>query len=186
MVLTPAVEPVEPEPQYRPSRALSRTVELRDVTCTFPSCSATSCDDDHVSAWPRGSTELHNLHRQSRHHHRAKQAGWTPRPLPDGSTLWRAPSGRTYRRPPSRPAPPPLATLRALPAVTVASSRDVPAPVERVSPELAVTVSSPCVTIETRRRADVDASRPVTWRERLQEQSCAEYYLSVELDPPPF
>ncbi len=128
MVLTPAFQPVDPESQYRPSRGLSRTVALRDLTCTFPSCSATRCDDDHLRAWPRGSTELLNLHRQSRHHHRAKQAGWTPSPEHDGGTLWRSPSGRTYRRPAPRPMPPTVATDARLAPPAPVQAQQVDAP----------------------------------------------------------
>ncbi|MFP5220429.1 MAG: hypothetical protein ACLGIG_11985, partial [Actinomycetes bacterium] len=40
--------------------------------------------------------------------HQLKQNGWTPSPLPDGSTLWRSPSGRQYLSPPQHEPPPPL------------------------------------------------------------------------------
>lgn len=105
LIDTPTIQPVDPEPQYRPSAALARTVRTRGSRCDFPCCSvpAARCDLDHTIPWPRGSTEEANLSPRSRRHHRAKQAGWTPSPLPDGSTLWHAPSGRTYRKPPDGP-----------------------------------------------------------------------------------
>lgn len=101
MTDTPSVQPTDPEPQYQPSTSLTRTVQTRSPRCDFPCCStpASRCDLDHTRAWPRGSTSADNLAPRSRRHHRAKQAGWTPHPLPDGSTQWTAPSGRTYRTP---------------------------------------------------------------------------------------
>jgi hypothetical protein len=108
MVLSPSYADDDPEPDYRPSARLARTVRLRDVTCDFPysSTSAERSDLDHTEPWPRGQTALPNLGARSRRIHRAKQAGWTPRPLPDGSLLWQSPSGASYRRPPPRERPP--------------------------------------------------------------------------------
>lgn len=108
LVRSPSSVPVEPEPQYRPSAGLARTVLARSPKCEFPGCSvpSTRCDLDHRTPWPRGTTSEGNLAPLSRRHHRAEQAGWTPSPLPDGSTSWLAPSGRTYRTPPSTEPPP--------------------------------------------------------------------------------
>lgn len=109
MVLTPSIAQDDPEPGYRPSAHLARTVGLRDVTCDFPfsSTPARLCDLDHTRPHGRrGETVLGNLGSRSRRIHRAKQAGWTPRPLPDGSMLWESPSGAVYRRPPPRELPP--------------------------------------------------------------------------------
>lgn len=102
MVLRPT--PYEDEPStdgYRPTAAQRRLVERRDRTCTFPACTAPAhrCDLDHRIAWPRGSTSPDNLHALSRKHHRAKQAGWTTGPGPNGTTIWNSPCGRTYTRP---------------------------------------------------------------------------------------
>ncbi len=104
LIDAPSVQPTEAEPQYRPSASLTRTVQTRTPRCDFPCCStpASRCDLDHTRAWPRGSTSADNLAPRSRRHHRAKQAGWTPSPLPDGSTQWNAPSGRTYVTPPAQ------------------------------------------------------------------------------------
>jgi hypothetical protein len=120
MVLTPSFEPAEPEPQYRPSAHLERTVQLRDVTCDFPFSTAPArrCDTDHTRPYDKGgSTELSNLGSRSRRIHRAKQAGWTPRPDADGSLLWQSPSGASYRRPPPREKPPNLPADAVLPPV---------------------------------------------------------------------
>jgi len=108
MLTEPSWMPTEDEPQYRPSAGLTRTVQTRTPTCTFPCCNTGSrfCDLDHLNPWPTGPTCADNLAPVSRRHHRAKQAGWRPTPAHDGGTLWLAPSGRTYRKPPGRPAPP--------------------------------------------------------------------------------
>ena len=96
--------------RYRPGAALARHVRTRDVSCVFPGCSvpAWRCDLDHRVPWPQGSTSPDNLAALSRHHHRAKQAGWTPSAQPDGSTTWRSPCGRHYVRPCPHEPPPPL------------------------------------------------------------------------------
>ncbi len=97
------VQPVadDTEPGYRPSPRLRRLVIRTYPTCTFPTCSMPSsrCDLDHRIPWPHGPTSSHGLHPLSRKHHRAKQAGWIPRPHPDGSTTWTSPCGRRYRTP---------------------------------------------------------------------------------------
>jgi len=95
---------------YTPTEAMRRTVIRRDKTCTFPACTAPAhrCDLDHRVPWPRGRTEPAGLDALSRKHHRAKQAGWTPTPMPDGTTWWTSPSGRVYIRPnPHEPPDPP-------------------------------------------------------------------------------
>ncbi len=187
MVLSPAYEPVASEPQYRPSAALARTIALRDVTCTFPCCSTTVCDDEHRVPWPRGRTDAANLSRVSRHHHRAKQAGWTPSPKADGSTSWRAPSGRTYRRPPARPVPPRIRpgarlsepTRPATPARTTTVEREVRRPVP--------TLASPVAVIETSRPDLRSLYAASTWSERLaRPSSAAETELLQLLYPAPF
>jgi hypothetical protein len=109
MVLTPTPYEDDTIDGYRPSAAQRRTVERRDRTCTFPSCTAPAhrCDLDHRVPWPRGSTSAHNLGAASRKHHRAKQAGWSPGPGPAGSTIWNSPCGRTYTRPNAHEPPEP-------------------------------------------------------------------------------
>ena len=130
MVLTPSYAADDPEPGYRPSTQLARTVRLRDVTCDFPfsSTPARRSDLDHTVPWPRGATQLNNLGARSRRIHRAKQAGWTPRPLPDGSLVWQSPSGAVYRRPPPRELPPLLPPDAALPSPRPPRRAEDPAP----------------------------------------------------------
>lgn len=107
MLSEPVPLPADPEDGYRPSAHLARTVRARSTSCDFPSCSVRSarCDLDHTRPHPQGATEAGNLGPRSRRHHRAKQAGWRPSATWDGGTSWQAPSGKTYRKPPSREVP---------------------------------------------------------------------------------
>jgi hypothetical protein len=105
---------------YRPTAAQRRLMERRDRTCTFPCCSvpAHRCDADHRRPWQTGGyTRAAGLGATSRKHHRAKQTGWTPTPLPDGSILWRSPSGRMYTRPPAHDPPEPIDPNATIPPV---------------------------------------------------------------------
>jgi hypothetical protein len=51
-----------PEPQYRPSRALSDFVRCPDLTCRWPGCDkpAYGCDIDLTVPWPVGPTHASN------------------------------------------------------------------------------------------------------------------------------
>lgn len=93
--------PPADEPQYRPSAALRRLVRLRDPHCIGIGCStpAHRCDLEHRVPWPHGPTGPDNTAPVSRRCHRVKQAGWTYVRTRDGTTIWTAPNGRTYRRP---------------------------------------------------------------------------------------
>ncbi|HVM26778.1 MAG TPA: hypothetical protein VM433_03795, partial [Mycobacteriales bacterium] len=126
MVHTPSRAPVEAEPQYRPSAGLSRLVKTRQPRCDFLTCSCPSrqCDDEHTDRWPHGRTRADNLAPRSRWCHQRKQDGWTPKPLPDGSLLWRSPSGRQYQTPPQYEPPPPLQPGAALPPPAPPPPRD--------------------------------------------------------------
>jgi hypothetical protein len=130
MVLRPSYAQDDPEPGYRPSAHLARTVRLRDLTCDFPfsSTPARRCDLDHTRPYGRGQTVLDNLGSRSRRIHRAKQAGWTPRPLPDGALIWQSPSGASYRRPPPRERPPAIPPDAVLPPPRPPRSPAAPPP----------------------------------------------------------
>jgi hypothetical protein len=91
---------------YQPSDTLRHLVQVRDGTCTFPTCSAHARDSDFEHAVPYhqgGKTCACNGAARSRRCHRVKQSpGWTvtqPRP---GWHQWTTPSGRTYTQGPMR------------------------------------------------------------------------------------
>ncbi|WP_232677606.1 HNH endonuclease signature motif containing protein [Nocardioides sp. R-C-SC26] len=85
---------------YRPSAALARQVELRDVTCRFPHCgrAASRADKDHVIPHARGGpTSSDNLIALCRHHHRLKtHAGYLPAVVEPGVVHWSTPHGFEY------------------------------------------------------------------------------------------
>jgi hypothetical protein len=87
-------------PHYRPPPSLVHRIQVRQRTCTFPSCRspAVRCDLDHSLAFHLGGRTCQcNLAPLCRRHHRAKQAeGWhLDQPQP-GVMVWRLPHGRTY------------------------------------------------------------------------------------------
>ncbi|MGE2727422.1 DUF222 domain-containing protein [Mycolicibacterium pulveris] len=92
------------EPRYRPSRACERFVCLRDMTCRFPGCDlpAERCDLDHTTPYPGGPTHPSNIKCLCRFHHLLKTfCGWNDQQYPDGTIVWTAPSGHTYRTQPT-------------------------------------------------------------------------------------
>ena len=66
---------------YRPSTDQRAAIEIRDGTCSVPSCDrpAWDCDLDHDTPWPHGPTTGTNLQALCRRHHRMKThlPGWT-------------------------------------------------------------------------------------------------------------
>jgi hypothetical protein len=91
---------------YQPSDTLRHLVEIRDGTCTFPSCSrhARNCDFEHATPYDQGGRTCPcNAGARSRRCHKVKQSqGWTvtqPRP---GWHQWKTPSGRTYTQGPMK------------------------------------------------------------------------------------
>ena len=96
----------EPEPRYRPSRALADFVRARDLTCRAPGCDrpATDCDLDHTVPYPRGGTHASNLKALCRFHHILKTFwGWRDRQLPDGTVLWLLPDNQVHVTTPGGP-----------------------------------------------------------------------------------
>ncbi|WP_456843886.1 DUF222 domain-containing protein, partial [Cellulomonas sp. P5_C6] len=111
---------------YRPGADLTRTVQARDVTCTFPGCRqpATRCEIDHRTPYDHdraaqdrphpghepGQGQVHdlqtceaNLHALCKHHHQAKTEGWwnvTYNPA-TGVSTWTDRHGLTYARHPA-------------------------------------------------------------------------------------
>ena len=130
---------------YRPGADLTRTVQARDVTCTFPGCRqpATRSELDHRTPYdhqrppdpqrladgslsgpdadPGAQTSLANLHALCKHHHQAKTKGWwkvTWDPT-TGISTWTDRHGLTYARHPARvQAPPDALAHRAPPPPT--------------------------------------------------------------------
>lgn len=112
MVAAPSVMPADPEPQYQPSARLARTVRTRHPRCDFLTCSTPSRAADLEHDRPHdhgGETSAANLTPRSRWCHGAKQRGWKAGLLPDGSTVWQSPSGRSYPAQPQHERPPRLA-----------------------------------------------------------------------------
>lgn len=96
--------------RYHPSAALARWIRCRDITCRFPGCDrpAETCDVDHTVPFDHrhpengGLTVPWNLKCLCRQHHRLKtfHDGWRDQQLPDGTVIWTAPTGQTYRTSP--------------------------------------------------------------------------------------
>lgn len=100
--LRPLVHPgdASPERGYIASQALADFVRCRDLTCRFPGCDrpATEADLDHTIPHSQGgATHASNLKCLCRQHHLIKTFwGWQDQQLPDGTVIWRSPSGHTY------------------------------------------------------------------------------------------
>jgi hypothetical protein len=113
-------EPQTPAEAARrlPPEALTRWIQVRDRTCVFPPCRASSvaADIDHTrAATTGGPTAGGNLGALCRHDHRLKhEAGWHLEQTAPGSFTWTSPTGHTYRQGPQAVAPdvPPPATFR--------------------------------------------------------------------------
>ncbi|ODQ91897.1 HNH endonuclease signature motif containing protein [Mycolicibacterium flavescens] len=93
---------------YRPSAGLARFIRCRDLACRFPGCDvpAAKCQIDHTIAHPMGPTHPSNLKLLCVFHHLLKTFwtgpdGWRDFQLPDGTVIWRAPSGHTYTTTPA-------------------------------------------------------------------------------------
>jgi len=70
------------------------------LTCRFPGCDrpAIDCDIDHAVPYADGGpTHASNLKCLCRLHHLIKTFwDWSDQQLPDGTLIWRSPSGQTY------------------------------------------------------------------------------------------
>jgi len=91
---------------YQPNDTLRHLVQIRDGTCTFPTCSAHARESDFEHAVPYdqgGKTCACNGGARSRRCHRVKQSsGWSVTQPEPGLHQWTAPSGRTYTQGPMR------------------------------------------------------------------------------------
>jgi hypothetical protein len=93
-------------PGYQPNDTLRHLVQVRDGTCTFPTCSTHARDSDFEHAVPYdqgGKTCACNGGARSRRCHRVKQSdGWSVTQPEPGLHQWTTPSGRTYTQGPMR------------------------------------------------------------------------------------
>ncbi len=100
--LVPLVHPgyAQPEPGYRPSKALADFVRARDLTCRWPGCDhpAIDCELDHTLPYSQGgTTHAANLKCYCKVHHLLKTFwGWTEQQLPDGTLILTSPAGQTH------------------------------------------------------------------------------------------
>lgn len=91
---------------YHPSDKLRHLVQVRDGTCTFPSCNRHARESDFEHAIPfekGGRTCTCNAGARSRACHRVKQTeGWAVRQPRPGWHQWTTPAGRVYTQGPKR------------------------------------------------------------------------------------
>jgi hypothetical protein len=89
---------------YKPNGTLRHLVQIRDYTCTFPTCNRHARDSDFEHAVPYdqgGRTCGCNAGARSRKCHRVKQApGWNVTQPKPGWHQWTTPRGRTYTQGP--------------------------------------------------------------------------------------
>jgi Domain of unknown function (DUF222) len=91
---------------YQPTARLRHLVQVRDGTCTFPSCSRHAKESDFEHAVPYdqgGKTCCGNAGARSRACHRVKQTRhWEVSQPHPGWHQWTTPSGRSYTQEPKR------------------------------------------------------------------------------------
>jgi hypothetical protein len=89
---------------YQPNDTLRHLVQVRDYTCTFPSCSrhARNSDFEHARPYDKGGRTCScNAGARSRRCHRIKQSpGWNVTQPKPGWHEWATPSSRTYTQAP--------------------------------------------------------------------------------------
>lgn len=95
--------------RYVVPRDLRMWLRIRDEYCRFPGCgrAASQSDVDHTRDWQHGgTTSADNLAHLCPSHHRLKHhTRWRVQHDGDGTLLWTAPSGRTYRTEPAHALP---------------------------------------------------------------------------------
>jgi hypothetical protein len=93
---------------YQVAARLREFMNLRDLTCRFPTCRqpAWRCDADHTKPHDQGGlTCLCNLGPLCRYHHQLKQQpGWRLDQPALGTFTWTTPTGRTYNTQPDQQA----------------------------------------------------------------------------------
>ena len=93
-------------PAYQPTAKLRHLVQVRDGTCTFPSCNRHARESDFEHAVPYdqgGRTCACNAGARSRACHHVKQSpGWTVTQPQPGWHQWTTPAGHIYTQDPKR------------------------------------------------------------------------------------
>jgi len=91
---------------YKPNYTLRHLVQIRDYTCTFPTCNrhARASDFEHAVPYDQGGvTCACNAGARSRKCHRVKQSrGWNVTQPKPGWHQWTTPRGRTYTQGPKQ------------------------------------------------------------------------------------
>jgi hypothetical protein len=91
---------------YQPSDKLRHLIQVRDGTCTFPTCNRHARESDFEHALPYdqgGRTCPCNAGARSRACHRVKQSkGWNVTQPKPGWHQWETPAGRVYTQEPKR------------------------------------------------------------------------------------
>jgi hypothetical protein len=91
-------------PGHDPSDRLRHLIQVRDGTCSFPTCSrhAPETDFEHAVAYEQGGRTCGcNCHSCSRTCHQVKQRpGWSVTEVKPGWLQWTTPSGRVYTKGP--------------------------------------------------------------------------------------
>ena len=91
---------------YQPSDLLRHLVQIRDGTCTFPTCNRHARESDFEHAVPYekgGKTCACNAGARSRACHQVKQSpGWNVTQPKPGWHRWQTPAGRVYTQEPKR------------------------------------------------------------------------------------
>jgi hypothetical protein len=91
---------------YQPGDRLRHLVQIRDGTCTFPTCNRHARDSDFEHALPYdkgGRTCACNAGARSRACHQVKQSpGWNLTQPKPGWHRWETPAGRVYEQEPKR------------------------------------------------------------------------------------
>ncbi len=173
-----------PATGYRPTPTQASFVRWRDLTCRFPGCDEPpeACDIDHSKPYPYGPTHPSNNKLYCRSHHLLKTFyagfGWTDQQFPDGTVVWTAPTGHTYRTEAHG-----AALFPAL-AQPTAELGDITVPDE--SPGRALMMPTRKQTREQDRRDRIVRERREREEINAQEERERQAWLAANYEPPPF
>ena len=182
--LVPLIHPgyAEPEPGYRPSKALADFVRARDLTCRWPGCDApaTHCELDHTIPYANGGkTHAANIKCYCKLHHLLKTFwGWTEKQLADGTLILTSPTGQTHVTTPG--------SALLFPSLCNAVG-GIPTPETDPPPPEPCTNRAAMMPKRHRTRTKARAHRVATQRRHNREtRLAAQPRPSPDHDPPPF